>query len=61
MKWLNWQHGHPKKISPLPVFDNFISVSGVWMLKNQICQKSKAKPKKFVEKEEMAKLKAWAS
>ena len=29
MKWLNWLHGHPKKISPLPASDIHISVSGV--------------------------------
>ena len=61
MKWLNWQHGHPKKILNFRDFDNFISISGVRMLKNQICQKSKAKPKKVIEEEEMAKLEAWAS
>jgi len=43
------------------VLDNFISISGVRMLKNQIYQKSKAKTKKFVEEEEMAELEAWAS
>ena len=49
------------KNSKLQGFDNFISISGVRMLKNQICQKSKAKPKKVIEEEEMAKLEAWAS